>query len=203
MNNKFIWSIGVIAVFALILASFGLVGNNQSGIVGGTDNANRLPHGYWDTASGYYVGGTVVIDSSRNIVGQLLTQGGSIKSTTTIATAATLTASDILSYAGINAALGSATLTLTLPASSTLSTFAPNIGDTRDFFLFNSTTTAGNILTLAGGTGSIVKRTATSSPAEITSDTDGGAMMLIRVTRVPGVSGNIGDLIWNVGPNAD
>ncbi len=44
------------------------VGSGEE-MLGATAVPNRLPHGYWDTKYGYYVDGTAVIDSSRNVSG--------------------------------------------------------------------------------------------------------------------------------------
>lgn len=42
------------------------VDNVGDGMLGAT--ANRLPHGYWDTADGYYVDGVAIINGSGDIV---------------------------------------------------------------------------------------------------------------------------------------
>jgi hypothetical protein len=56
-----------IATLAIVIILFGLVGgNNQSVQSFGAAVANRLPHGYWDTAEGYYVDGVAVINASGN-----------------------------------------------------------------------------------------------------------------------------------------
>ena len=66
---------------------------------------------------------------------------------------------------------------LSLPASSTLSSFAPTAGNVRTVYIRNSTTTAttlGDVI-IAGGTGTLLK-IASSSPsaAVLLGDTDAG-----------------------------
>lgn len=73
-------------------------------------------------------------------------------STTTNATQ-TLVAADITNYESIVALPNVGSITLTLPASSTLSAFVPNAGDWQEQCIVNATTTTGIIVTLAGGTG--------------------------------------------------
>jgi len=99
------------------------------------------------------VRGTTLTITGAAIVGNF-TQGGGITSTTTGA-AAVLTAAE---FDTENVILVAPTLaattatTLTFPASSTLSTFAPTAGDVKDVMIQNSTTTT-YALTLAQGAG--------------------------------------------------
>lgn len=146
---------------------------------------------------------SVAATFSSTLKGVLFTSGGQVNSTTTLATTATLAASDITGYSGIVMKPKSGSIAFTLPASSTLATFAPAVGDVRTFTFQNSTTTAGILMTFTGGTGNILKRFATSSVYEIVSDTDGGAFAIFTVYRAANPAGGVGDLIWNIQKNAD
>lgn len=68
MNDKIHkWvNTGLIALVLILV----LVGGNQSDLLGG---ATRYPHGYIDTADGYYVDGVAIIDASGNVDGNITT----------------------------------------------------------------------------------------------------------------------------------
>lgn len=78
--------------------------------------------------------------------------GGSALSTTTPASM-TMKASDFTSYSSweINPTVGA--VTMTFPASSTLSALAPNAGDSGRIAILNATSTVAATITLAAGTG--------------------------------------------------
>lgn len=82
-----------------------------------------------------------------------LTQGGGIRATSTVNSAETLLAADFDVENVIAYTLNVQDATLTLPASSTLSSFIPTAGQERSIFIRNASTTAAMDLTLAGGTG--------------------------------------------------
>lgn len=94
-----------------------------------------------------------------------ITTGGLVLSTTTNGNA-TLGASDLLNFGSIvsTSTFTNAALTLTLPASSTLSAMVPVAGQSRTIHFVNATTSATVIITLAGNTGTILQ-SATSSKA--------------------------------------
>ena len=77
----------------------------------------------------------------------------SVNSTSTIQTAQTLVATDIATYQSVILTPNTGDLTLTFPASSTLSTFIPTAGDRTEQCWYNATTTAGIDVTFAAGTG--------------------------------------------------
>lgn len=91
-------------------------------------------------------------------------EGGGIYATSTAASA-TMRNTEISPYNLISVALTVGSATITLPATSTLSAasttvfqqpnsvFLPNAGDSQTVFFYNSTTTVGQLLTLAFGTG--------------------------------------------------
>lgn len=74
-------------------------------------------------------------------------------STSTSATAYTLVAGDINAFDAVVITPNVGNLTLTFPASSTVSTFLPAVGDHQHTCFVNGTTTANTQLIFAGGTG--------------------------------------------------
>lgn len=69
----------------------------------------------------------------------------------------TLQASDLIGYSTISFTPGVAAVTVTLPATSTLTTWLPNAGDRTTLTFINASSTAGTNLTIAGGTGTLLK----------------------------------------------
>ena len=211
MNTKNI-VIGVMVVAIILLGGLYLSSNRAVGAPSG--QAHYQVESFLEglTAGGrdqFSISRLGVLTSSAvaNLTGRtnvkLLTSGGQTQATTTLATTATLAASDILEHSGMVMKPQSGSIALTLPASSTLATFAPNVGDVRTFTFQNSTTTAGILMTFTGGTGNTLKRFATSSVYEIVSDTDDGALAVFTVVRAANLNGVAGDLIWNIQKNAD
>jgi len=132
--------------------------------------ANRLPHGYWDTADGYYVDGSAVIDGSGELEGVInsevaasvgaFTQGGGTTATTTVSTA-TLLAS-YFDTENVIAITPNVASTVTFPGYTLLTSFIPTIGDTRRIYIYNASTTS-PLITLAGGAGMTLSGVATST----------------------------------------
>lgn len=81
-----------------------------------------------------------------------LTQGGAYYATSTAVSASTLSATEMDDVSYIKLTPTGAAHTLTLPATSTLSNFAPNPGDFRTIIIQNGATAATNT-TIAAGTG--------------------------------------------------
>lgn len=106
----------------------------------------------------------------------VFTQGGGVRATSTSNSAETLLASDIDTENVVDYTANVSSVTLTLPASSTMTGLVPKAGLTRTIFIRNATTTAAINLTLAGGTGTILKQATSSNQAgakTIYGDTDG------------------------------
>lgn len=74
-------------------------------------------------------------------------------STSTSLTSETMVAADFSGYTTVVMTPNVGNLTLTFPASSTMTTFLPAVGDTQHTCFVNGTTTANIQLILAGGTG--------------------------------------------------
>ena len=81
-----------------------------------------------------------------------LVDGGGIRATSTVNSAETLLATDLNKAKVIAYTLNVQNATLTLPATSTLSSFIQLAGESRTIFIRNASTTA-KTLTIAGGTG--------------------------------------------------
>jgi len=111
-----------------------------------------------------------------------LTQGrGIIASSTSVS--ATLSGvefqnADILDYT-----VNVANKTLTLPASTTLMCASLTKGQNRVVYIRHASTTAANTLTIAGGTGFILKTAATSTGPVLYGATDGSPTAQITITR--------------------
>ena len=148
-------------------------------LVGGNQSAPNTPEqpsfsgasdsGWNATGDGCIaVDGTCVIDASGNLDGVITSTTGSFSglltlnagtlnsypnSTSTTATTQTLVAADIANYDTVLITPNTGDLTLTFPASSTLSAFVPTAGDRATQCWHNATTTAGIDITFSAGTG--------------------------------------------------
>ena len=78
---------------------------------------------------------------------------GRMYSTTTNQAKSTLLSSELDGYSVVRVYASTSDVTLTLPASSTLSTFIPNAGDTTFVLIKNASTTAGIDVGLVTNTG--------------------------------------------------
>lgn len=150
MYKKF--EIGLlIVIIAFIAAGFAYVlkGSKESAVVGAVNNC-----------------GNTTCLTGLIVSGQTYAQGGmsegGINSTSTPASL-TLQASDFASVSLLSDTPTVGSITLTLPASSTLSQFLPNVGDSEQFFIVNATSTAGTNITIAGGTGSLLEKSSTTT----------------------------------------
>lgn len=103
--------------------------------------------------------GNVLIPSPANL-GLNLTQGGGLFATSTVLTSATLLQFDLVTYSTISMISNTGNLTLTLPATSTLTTFAKNAGDFVERVFINASTTA--TTTFAAGTGMTLQYASTT-----------------------------------------
>lgn len=93
----------------------------------------------------------------------ILTSGGGVTATTTDTTASTLAVTDFDNENVIDVTPGAASVTLSFPATSSLTSFIPATGQTRTIFIRNATTTAGVNILVASSTGVIVNSASTSA----------------------------------------
>ena len=144
-------------------------GEGQSLDLGGTTNFDEL-----DVTDGYKVDGTTVIDGSGNVDAPItsttgtfsstldvsgattlerLTEGATILASSTSNSAETLLVADLITYSQLDYTPGDAAVTLTLPATSTMTAFIPNAGDKAYYIIRNLDAVAATSTTIAAGTG--------------------------------------------------
>ena len=145
-----------IGYIALAVAVFSLfTGGSYLANLGGVTNLDSLT-----ISEDLVVGGTTSFTGATTLGttdASVFTQGGSVLSTSTLATAITFIASDLLTYSTWEVTPNTADLTYTFPATSTLSAIVPTAGDSRSWTIVNATTTAGIDVIFAAGTGSTIK----------------------------------------------
>ena len=166
---------GVFVVIAVLLVAFF---SSQSAepakvSVGGTFSPVAV-----DFAQGVTVNNALVINNRGAFIGPM---GGNVATIATTSTSYTLASTDLDLENVIDVTPGGASLTLTLPATSTLTSFLPVTGQTRTIFIRNATTTAGINLTIAGGAGTVLR--SSSSTAIIQSDTAGAKAARLEFVR--------------------
>ncbi len=142
-------SILVVAILAAIVIGFVALSGSTSvseNLAGGTTNFDAL-----SLSSGLSVSGGITVSGINNVV----------NSSTTV----TLSQADLAGYAVINIlASTTAASTITLPATSTLTTLIPNSGDVVSYTIVNATTTGSvHNLTIAAGTGMSLQNASTSA----------------------------------------
>lgn len=159
MSNK---KLIVIVLAAFLIGGYvgWLVGGNQSGpsdSVAGVTNLDAL------TLDN---GNLTVSNGTFSVSGAATFDGGIVQSsalaTSTNGNATTLAESDLQGYNSILYTPNVSDVTLTLPASSTLDTFIPNAGDRVSIAIVNATTTTGIDITLAGGSGTLLRSATTT-----------------------------------------
>lgn len=158
MNNKYIN--GAIIILAIVASFFiGMaVGGNTSQSLGAS--GTRFPNGISaDTTSpiaGEVRGTTLTITDGVDITGAAsvgtFTQGGGVLAISTSSDAYTLTQAQLSSYNVIDFTPLGDHATLTLPATSTLTTLLSTAGDYRQWVIRNGATAATNT-TIAAGAG--------------------------------------------------
>ncbi len=169
--NKIIKGI-VIAAIAVLAIIGGVSGiskffSSPTGLVG--DASTGYPDGLTVGGGTYAVSPALAVTGAVTVSGQLSGSSGivssTINSTSTTATSETMSATDLVGYSVISITPNTGALTVTLPASSTLSTYLPNAGDSTSFVLFNASTTALQTVTIAAGTGTLLEVASTTATA--------------------------------------
>lgn len=122
--------------------------------------------------SGVFVGpintdDAATFTSTVAATGKVTLNGGQLRSytnsTSTTATTYTAVQADILNYDTILMTPNTAAITITLPATSTLTSMVPAAGDRQETCIYNATSTTAATITLAAGAGMDLERTATST----------------------------------------
>lgn len=145
-------------IIGALVALFALIGGGYSYQQYTADTPEALVQDFGaDTSVGSYwrkdKNTMKVFPLNVGVITGALTQGGGITASSTVNSAETATASMFDTENVIDYTLNLVDSTLTLPATSTLSSFIPTAGQTRDVIIRNATTTATMDLTLAAGTG--------------------------------------------------
>ena len=171
MKKDLLWGMLLSAVVAscVSLAVMGLVGNNQSDPeLSGTRFPNGISADSTSPSAGEVRGTTLTLTGASTLSGALtvsgetsvqgFTQGGGCVASTTLAATETWSEAFMLSgncfeYSGQNNA---AAITITLPATSTMTSLLPNAGDTRQWFYSPADYAAATTTTFAAGTGIIL-----------------------------------------------
>jgi len=191
----------MLGLLVLILLVVGMPQFTSDSLAGaGCNGGNCTDFDAVNTSAGYYVDDVQVIDGSGDIVSGSITttdavsvgaftQDGGVTATTTTGTAVTLVASDFDTENVIKVNSGTPGLTVTFPASSTLTALVPNVGDTREVWLYGASTSASANITIAAGAGTTLKKAA-STTAQIVGDTDGLNNFRITFQRIT-AGGNI------------
>ncbi len=187
----------VISAIALVIAVVGVFSPVGQGAM---DFLGNVTESFWDSAEGYKVDGTVIINGSGGISTTAttsvsnFTQGGGVTATTSPASSALAAAEfDLENIIDITPTIGTGAITITFPASTTFP-LGTTVGSWRTFSIFNATTSATGIITVAGGTGINLEGTATSSSNGYKQIAPGGAAVFqawrasnsdIEVSMVP------------------
>lgn len=87
----------------------------------------------------------------------------SFTNATTTGTSVTLQQSDFQPYNSLLVTPIVGAATLTLPASSTLSSLVPKVGDVQQLMVVNATSTSGISVTIAGGAGTLLRKATTTA----------------------------------------
>lgn len=171
-SQKNLW-VALIAVGIIAIAGLFTGGGRATiaGAVSGVTNFSKLGVTELKVGSGCgdgftYSGCTgLVINATSGLVNSLVSSFTALvtldagvnhsytNSTSTTATTLTATAAQITNYTSVLMTPNVATLTLTLPASSTLSAYIPVAGDWAQQCWYNATTTAGVNIVFAAGVG--------------------------------------------------
>lgn len=190
----------IIISVVVILGITGLVFINKAkngAMMGATKTApSYVPNSYsktsmWDT--GYFWGDLEVkddmwIDSDLvvggNFAGGNINIGGLTYGLTTVAsttnTSTTLPVSYLTTYSGMDYTPGNAAVTLTLPASSTMTSFITNAGECFDWRFRNLDGTAATSTTFAAGTGITMRKPETTGADYVI---EGGNGALLKFCR--------------------
>ena len=141
------------------------------------------------TATFTNTGGTSVLGAA-SFAGLVTLNAGQLRSysnSTTSNASLALIQADILNYDTVLMTLAVGGVTVTFPATSTLTSFVPTAGDMAQQCWFNATTTTGSVglITFAGGTGMDVELASTTAalPLLTVPATDSACFTFIRKTN--------------------
>jgi len=203
MSNKLTTIIASIALFlaivAVIITVFPAQTDKIVGTVGTLNIEDYLPiikhnEGYYSaygitttaTLTAATVTGTTLNASGATDV-STFTQGGGVFATSSDGAVLPLLAANFDTENMLDVTLNIVDGTLSFPATSTLTSFIPTAGDTRTIFVRNASTTAAMDLTIAGGTGVLLKNASSTNATQVSpligGDTDGANYARLQFLR--------------------
>lgn len=170
MKDTIVTALVTAAMVVVAMFVFGLVSDNQSDLGAGTRFPNGISADSTSPSAGQVRGTTLTITSTSAFTGEItatggidaaaeidasegLTQGGGWFSYTADAT---LTEANLLANSGLYGSAtgaGQAVISLTLPATSTMTTLIATAGDCRSWWIDASDLTAATTTTIVKGTG--------------------------------------------------
>lgn len=186
MNRNKIIELAVVVVAVLIGLSLFSLFTRTTGVGGGVTNygGGLSVDSLAVTGDTAFTGG-ITITGATTLTGATtattFTQGGGINATSTSGTVVPLLAADFDTENVIDVTLNVQDATLSFPATTTLTSFIPTAGQSRTLLVRNASTTAAMDVTIAGGTGVLLKKATTT--AVIYGDTDGANYGIITLTR--------------------
>jgi len=150
-----------IGIVALVLVAVSMVTGGDTVIIEkGDSGENRLGSGAVTTVSNPWTfSNTHTVSGALNVSGATVvdefTEGGGVLSITAVDSSETLTEAQLLANNVITFAASTTmpAYTVTLPATSTMTTLLATSGDTRTWIVENPFTAAATTTTLAAGTG--------------------------------------------------
>ena len=166
MNTKNILVSAIVATIVVIIA-FVVGGNNQPQTpinfgASGTRFPNGISADSTSPSAGEVRGADLTatddltvtddVTISGDTVLEILTRGGTNTATSSTAATYTLLQAE-LTGKGVIQWTPNVNTTVTLPATSTLTTLVPNSGDIQSFWFYNASSTAAATITIAAGTG--------------------------------------------------
>jgi hypothetical protein len=161
MNTKHLW-LGAL-ILAILVVGFVFLGGNGPSIGGSTADDWSIGGNLSVTGTSAFTGATSfsgaltvpALTASGEVAVQGFTQGGGEVELTPTSGSLTLTEANLLA-GNVISFVASSTMpafTVTLPATSTMTTLLPSTGDMRSWVLENPFTAAATTTTIAAGTG--------------------------------------------------
>lgn len=108
-------------------------------------------------------GAAAPVSTTNNVISSANDIYTSVNATSTPSTSYTLIQKDILGFGSILLTPTVDSISLTLPASTTVSSFIPKAGQRTSLLIVNGTSTAAKTITIVTGTGVVLKNASTSA----------------------------------------
>ena len=147
-KNWLIFTVGIVAIlFAFVINANGggQMGARTTADVWDDQEGNAYLDGNATTTGTFYVGGNTTLNN--------LTYGATTVASSTANATETLLVSDLTTYSGMDYTPGDLAVTLTLPATSTMTSFVASAGNCFDWRFRNLDDTSATSTTIVAGTG--------------------------------------------------